>query len=91
MRGSVIQSRGPLRYGIVDGMNVRDSRVHNYSSSAVTLQDASVQGGLKKEKGRKEVCPPRPCTLLGVSPHAEGLFQFGDSHGLWLQRGIVGR
>src|SRR5262249_43553156 len=26
----VIQSSGPLRYAIVDGMNVRDSRVHNY-------------------------------------------------------------
>ena len=25
-----IQSGGPLRYAIVDGMNVRDSRVHNY-------------------------------------------------------------
>src|SRR5262249_14356641 len=28
--GRVIQSSGPLRYAIVDGMNVRDSRVHNY-------------------------------------------------------------
>jgi hypothetical protein len=26
----VIQSSGPLRYAIVEGMNVRDSRVHNY-------------------------------------------------------------
>ena len=26
MCGRVIQSRGPLRYAIVDGMNVRDSR-----------------------------------------------------------------
>ena len=30
MCGRVIQSSGPLRYGIVDGMNVRDSRGHNY-------------------------------------------------------------
>src|SRR5262249_52181994 len=30
MCGRVIQSGGPLRYTIVDGMNVRDSRVHNY-------------------------------------------------------------
>jgi putative SOS response-associated peptidase YedK len=30
MCGRVIQSSGPLRYGIVDGLNVRDSRVHNY-------------------------------------------------------------
>jgi putative SOS response-associated peptidase YedK len=30
MCGRIIQSSGPLRYGIVDGMNVRDSRVHNY-------------------------------------------------------------
>jgi hypothetical protein len=30
MCGRVIQSSGPLRYTIVDGMNVRDSRMHNY-------------------------------------------------------------
>jgi hypothetical protein len=30
MRGRVIQSSGPLQYAIIDGMNVRDSRVHNY-------------------------------------------------------------
>jgi SOS response associated peptidase (SRAP) len=30
MCGRVIQSSGPLRYTIVDGMGVRDSRVHNY-------------------------------------------------------------
>jgi hypothetical protein len=30
MCGRVIQSSGPLRYAIVDGKNVRDSRVHNY-------------------------------------------------------------
>ena len=30
MCGRVIQSSGPLRYAIVDGIDVRDSRVHNY-------------------------------------------------------------
>jgi putative SOS response-associated peptidase YedK len=30
MCGRVIQSGGPLRYAIVDGIDVRDSRVHNY-------------------------------------------------------------
>src|SRR6516165_9845473 len=30
MCGRIIQSSGPLRYAIVDGLNVRDSRVHNY-------------------------------------------------------------
>src|SRR6516165_8080483 len=30
MCGRVIQSSGPLRYAIVDGLNVRDSRVYNY-------------------------------------------------------------
>jgi putative SOS response-associated peptidase YedK len=33
MCGRVIQSSGPLRYAIVDGLNVRDSRVHNYPPS----------------------------------------------------------
>ncbi len=28
--GRVIQNSGPLRYAIVDGMNVRDARAHNY-------------------------------------------------------------
>jgi hypothetical protein len=30
MCGRIIQSSGPLRYAIVDGLNVRGSRVHNY-------------------------------------------------------------
>jgi hypothetical protein len=30
MCGRIIQSGGALRYAIVDGMNVRDSRVHYY-------------------------------------------------------------
>jgi class 3 adenylate cyclase/predicted ATPase len=30
MCGRVIQSSGPLRYGIVAGMDLRDTRVHNY-------------------------------------------------------------
>jgi putative SOS response-associated peptidase YedK len=30
MCGRIIQSSGPLRYAIVDGMNVRDSRAHNH-------------------------------------------------------------
>src|SRR4051795_5661986 len=30
MCGRVIQSSGPLNFAIVDGMNVRDSRVHDY-------------------------------------------------------------
>jgi len=30
MCGRVIQSSGPLHYAFVEGMNVRDSRVHNY-------------------------------------------------------------
>jgi putative SOS response-associated peptidase YedK len=30
MCGRVIQSSGPLRYAIADGLKVRDSRVHNY-------------------------------------------------------------
>jgi hypothetical protein len=37
MCGRVIQSSGPLRYAIVDGMNVRDTRLHNYPPRAVPL------------------------------------------------------
>jgi putative SOS response-associated peptidase YedK len=41
MCGRVIQSSGPLRYAFVDGMNVRDSRVHNYPArwNAAPSQD----------------------------------------------------
>ena len=30
MCGRVIQSSGPLRHGLVEGLDARDSRVHNY-------------------------------------------------------------
>jgi putative SOS response-associated peptidase YedK len=30
MCGRVIQSSAPIRYAIVDGLDVRDTRVHNY-------------------------------------------------------------
>jgi hypothetical protein len=30
MCGRVIQSSGPIRYGIVEGLDVQDSRAHNY-------------------------------------------------------------
>jgi hypothetical protein len=30
MCGRVIQSSGPIRYGIVEGLDVRDNRVLNY-------------------------------------------------------------
>ena len=36
MCGRVIQSSAPIRYAIVDGMDVRDSRVHNYPPRAGT-------------------------------------------------------
>jgi len=44
MCGRVIQSSGPLRYAIVDGLNVRDSRVHNYPPrwNAATSQELLV-------------------------------------------------
>jgi putative SOS response-associated peptidase YedK len=44
MCGRVIQSSGPLRYAIVDGMNVCNSRVHNYPSrwNAAPSQDLLV-------------------------------------------------
>jgi hypothetical protein len=30
MCGRVIQSSGPIRYGIVEGLDVHDNRVHNH-------------------------------------------------------------
>ena len=39
MCGRVIQSSGPLRYAIVDGMNIRDSRVHNYPPPSMTCSE----------------------------------------------------
>jgi NADP-dependent 3-hydroxy acid dehydrogenase YdfG len=42
--GRVIQSSGPLRYAIVDGMNVRDSRVHNYPPRWNAAPQPSISG-----------------------------------------------
>jgi putative SOS response-associated peptidase YedK len=42
MCGRVIQSSGPLRYAIVDGMNVRDSRLNNYPPNAAPSQELLV-------------------------------------------------
>jgi len=41
MCGRIIQTSGPPRYAFVDGMNVRDSRVHNYPPrwNAAALED----------------------------------------------------
>ena len=54
MCGRVIQSSGPLRYSIVDGMTVRDSRVLNYG-----------RGGMQRPSGAS---PNRrsPARDLGV-------------------------
>jgi hypothetical protein len=38
MCGRVIQSSGPIRYGIVEGIDVRDSRVHNYPPGGMPRQ-----------------------------------------------------
>jgi hypothetical protein len=38
MCGRVIQSSGPLRYAIVDGMNVRDSRLVALNEARVVLK-----------------------------------------------------
>jgi hypothetical protein len=47
MCGRVIQSSGPLRYGIVEGMDMRESRAHNYPRrwNAAPSQDLLVTNG----------------------------------------------
>jgi SOS response associated peptidase (SRAP) len=44
MCGRVIQSSGPIKYGLVDGMDARDTRVHNYPArwNAAPSQDLLV-------------------------------------------------
>ncbi len=42
MCGRVIQSSGPLRYAILEGMHVRDSRVHNYPSEAQSRSEEGI-------------------------------------------------
>jgi hypothetical protein len=63
MCGRVIQSSGPLRYAIVDGMNVRDSRVHNYparwnaapSQDLLIIRDREIQSHNRCARRRKAV------------------------------------
>ena len=42
MCGRVIQSSGPLGYAILEGMHVRDSRVHNYPSEAQSRSEEGI-------------------------------------------------
>src|SRR3954465_15096830 len=67
MCGRVIQSSGPLRYAIVDGLNVRDSRVHNYPPrwNAAPSQDLLV---IRRNHRTGEV---------SLDPLRWGLFQIG--------------
>jgi hypothetical protein len=46
----MIQSSGTLRYAIVDGLNVRDSRVHNYPLrwNAAPSQELLVSGAITR-------------------------------------------
>jgi putative SOS response-associated peptidase YedK len=66
MCGRVIQSSGPLRYGIVEGMDMRDSRVHNYPPrwNGAPSQELLVIGG-NHDTGKISLDPLRwgliPC------------------------------
>jgi putative SOS response-associated peptidase YedK len=57
MCGRVIQSSGPLRYAIVDGLNVRD--VHNYPPrwNAVPSQELVVVR--RNQQDRRGLAEPR--------------------------------
>ena len=65
MCGRVIQSSGPLQYAIVDGMNVRDSRVHNYplrwnaapSQELLVIRRNHRTGGVSLDPLRWELIP----------------------------------
>jgi hypothetical protein len=62
MCGRVVQSGGPLRYAIVDGLDVRDSRVHNYPPrwNAAPSQDLLV---IRRSQDRPNIAG---CTPLGA-------------------------
>jgi putative SOS response-associated peptidase YedK len=64
--GRVIQSSGPLRYGIVEGMDVTDSRAHNYPPrwNAAPSQDLLVIRH-NRETGAVSLDPLR----WGLIPH----------------------
>jgi putative SOS response-associated peptidase YedK len=73
MCGRVIQSSGPLRYAIIDGMNVRDSRVHNYPPrwNAAPSQDLLVIRRNHKT-GEVSLDPLR----WGLIPYWYGFFEW---------------
>jgi hypothetical protein len=53
MCGRVIQGSGPLRYAIVGGMNVRDSRVHvTGKSQSVGGRTAAIESEQRTRKTR---------------------------------------
>ena len=69
MCGRVIQSSTPFRLAIVDGLDVRDTRVHNYPDAAVpTRGDAGVAGinaGQQPENDNSSIVEP-----IEVTPSA---------------------
>jgi hypothetical protein len=58
--GGVIQSSGPLRYAIVDGVNVRDSRVHNYPPRWNAAPSQELLVIRRNHKNRRGVVRPAP-------------------------------
>src|ERR1700738_1076112 len=80
MCGRVIQSSGPLRYAIVDGLNVRDSRVHNYPPrwNAAPSQELLV---IRRNHKRESQELGWPCFLgSGVSFSQVSHFSFAANY-----------
>jgi hypothetical protein len=67
MCGRVIQSSGPLRYAILEGMDVRDSRIHNYPPrwNGAPSQDLLV---IRRNRQTGEVSLGPPHSLLVRRP-----------------------
>jgi len=52
MCGRVIQASGPVRYAIVDGLKVRDSRLSNYRGAGMALQAKNFLSFDRTQDGR---------------------------------------
>jgi hypothetical protein len=59
MCGRVIQAADHLRYAIVDGMNVRDTRVHNYPQRWKAAPRAAAEHHNKNHQSAAKIEPER--------------------------------
>jgi hypothetical protein len=69
MCGRVIQSSGPLRYGIVEGMDMRDSPANNYPPHRQFFIPLATEPSAKPQAGIAVTKPIQSISALRLAPN----------------------